>query len=202
MERRRLNDRLVRTEGEIERDRAIIAHAYLIATPIAEIAEKMNLSPAVIYKDLSVIREGWRSAAIGDFNERINMELAKIDALEEECWNEWRVSRQESERQKKETRTSQRTSWTILQATKQMRPIGDHNYIVAIQWCIDRRIKLLGLDAPTKIAPTNPEGDQPYDPVSDKTRVALLLSAFIAGGSHPDDDAGRDARISGDIIEQ
>ncbi len=30
---------------------------------------------------------------------------------------------------------------------------------------MERRAKLLGLDMPVKIAPTNPEGDKPYDPL-------------------------------------
>lgn len=29
--------------------------------------------------------------------------------------------------------------------------------------CMERRARLLGLDAPTKVAPTNPSGDKPYE---------------------------------------
>ena len=41
---------------------------------------------------------------------------------------------------------------------------------------MERRAKLLGLDKPAKIAPTNPEGDSQYEPeFSYKDRLATLL---------------------------
>lgn len=44
---------------------------------------------------------------------------------------------------------------------------------------MERRAKLMGLDAPSKVAPTNPNGDEPYDrPMTDAeldARIAELL---------------------------
>lgn len=40
--------------------------------------------------------------------------------------------------------------------------VGDYKAIELSLKIQDRRAKLLGLDMPTKIAPTNPDGDQPY----------------------------------------
>lgn len=41
---------------------------------------------------------------------------------------------------------------------------------------MERRAKLLGLDKPSKIAPTNPEGDEQYEPeFSYKDRLESLL---------------------------
>lgn len=39
---------------------------------------------------------------------------------------------------------------------------GNHGAIDRLLRIMDRRAKLLGLDAPSKLAPTNPEGDQAY----------------------------------------
>jgi hypothetical protein len=46
--------------------------------------------------------------------------------------------------------------------------------------CIERRCKLFGLDAPTKIAPTNPEGTNPYRiAVKDMSDEQLRLIASL-----------------------
>ena len=43
---------------------------------------------------------------------------------------------------------------------------GDPRYMTVILNIIERRSKLLGLDAPTKLAPTNPDGDEPYKQIA------------------------------------
>jgi hypothetical protein len=43
---------------------------------------------------------------------------------------------------------------------------------------MERRAKLLGLDAPTKIAPTDPTGEREYEGLSDDDRVARLAAIF------------------------
>lgn len=37
---------------------------------------------------------------------------------------------------------------------------GNPEYLRVVEWCIDRRCKLLGLDAPLKVASTTPDGKQ------------------------------------------
>lgn len=60
---------------------------------------------------------------------------------------------------------------------------------------MDRRAKLLGLDAPAKVAPTDPSGEQPYDSLTDAERagrVAAILErarARRAGQTDPGDSA-------------
>ncbi len=49
---------------------------------------------------------------------------------------------------------------------------------------MERRAKLLGLDAPTKIAPTDPSGDNPYLAASDDELRAL--AAKVAAGAAGD----------------
>lgn len=56
-----------------------------------------------------------------------------------------------------------------------------------------RRAALLGLDAPTKVAPTTPDGDRPYQPLSladlDRELAALLDAGRARAASRPDDGA-------------
>lgn len=40
--------------------------------------------------------------------------------------------------------------------------VGDERFLGRVAWCIDRRCKLFGVDAPTKIAPTDPTGEAEY----------------------------------------
>ena len=83
-------------------------------------------------------------------------------------------------------------AWTVL-ATKQARgsfgKAGDVRAIFALAKLQERRAKLLGLDAPTKIAPTNPDGTEAYAPVmaklealSEEELIALRAIAAKAQG--------------------
>ena len=47
---------------------------------------------------------------------------------------------------------------------------------------MERRAKLLGLDAPTKIAPTNPEGDEEFG-ADDRYLLGKLLSEPADSGT-------------------
>jgi hypothetical protein len=59
---------------------------------------------------------------------------------------------------------------------------GDFRTALAVD---QDRCKLLGLYAPLKVAPTNPEGTLPYAPLSDSERAAALalLHAALGAGS-------------------
>lgn len=74
----------------------------------------------------------------------------------------------------------------------------DAHYLEAIDRVLkimDRRAKLLGLDAPAKIAPTDPTGGKPYEHLTDAERasrvVALLERARARRdvGADPEGDA-------------
>jgi hypothetical protein len=61
--------------------------------------------------------------------------------------------------------------------------------------------KLEGLYPPTKIAPTNPQGDQPYAPLTDDERAAALAALYArvgAAGRSP--FAGRQAGADGSVL--
>jgi F420-dependent methylenetetrahydromethanopterin dehydrogenase len=62
---------------------------------------------------------------------------------------------------------------------------GDPQAVTAALRVMDRRAKLLGLDAPTKIAPTDPSGDNPYLAASDDElrALAVKVAAGVAGGT-------------------
>lgn len=57
---------------------------------------------------------------------------------------------------------------------------------------MDRRAKLLGLDAPTKVAPTDPSGSQPYESLTDDERADRLAALFERARARRDGQAADD----------
>jgi hypothetical protein len=56
---------------------------------------------------------------------------------------------------------------------------GDYRTALAV---LDSEAKLLGLFAPTKIAPTNPDGTESYAPLTDDERRGILAAVFARLG--------------------
>jgi hypothetical protein len=66
---------------------------------------------------------------------------------------------------------------------------GDKPAVDRVLRIMDRRSKLLGLDAPTKIAPTDPTGDNPYEG-NPRDELAQLLSDIAARTAALEDSGG------------
>ena len=115
-----------RSPDQVEADRAAIARRYLQGMTQAEIGAELAMTQQMVSYDLQVVRQRWRDSGLRDLDEAKTIELAKIDALEREYWDAWRAS-------------------------KRPPATGTPAYLTGVQWCIDRRIKLLGLDAPDRV---------------------------------------------------
>lgn len=178
-----------RTRFEIERDRTRIAHLYLTRMPQGEIADMLGTTQQMVSYDLAAIKREWKKARIRDFDADLNRELARVDALELEYWEAWRASKRDrevvttetagadAERAGGDARGGTPTSGPVVRTVSRREgQTGNPAFLAGVQWCIDRRIKLLGLDAPLKIAPTNPDGDRPWDGMTEEEKVAAFLS--------------------------
>ena len=115
-----------RTRLEIQRDRAEIATLRVRGLKQWEIAEKLNLSQPQISKELVAIDQEWKRSANIDFDEMRSRQLAKLDELE-------------------------RRSWSAYERSVSVNGVGDPRFFKSILDVIDRRCKLLGLDAPEKM---------------------------------------------------
>lgn len=62
---------------------------------------------------------------------------------------------------------------------------------------MDRRAKYLGLDMPAKIAPTDPTGDTPYDPITDTERASRLEAILATARDRRDREASVSAEAGG-----
>ena len=127
-------------QARIAKRRVLVADMYARGYTQAQIVETTGVHRQTIYVDLLHIQDEWRKTRIIDFDTASTRELMSLDRAEREAWDAWERSK------KARVRGS----------------AGDPRYLATVIACIDRRCKLLGLDAPTKIAPTDPSGKQSY----------------------------------------
>jgi hypothetical protein len=148
-------DRGKQKKVQIARRRAQVADLYLRQKSQTEIAAELGVTQQTISLDIKAIQEGWQTSAITSFTEAKFRELARIDTLEREYWASWEASKED-----KETHTTEKTAPTErpgvnkgarlkVQVRKQERT-GDPRYLNGVQWCIDKRCQIIGLEAPLK----------------------------------------------------
>ena len=113
----------------------------------------------------------WQMSAIANLDQRKRIELAKIDNLEREYWQSWLTSGGSAGVTKTvETITSdgsEKAKEGGKSSTKIWEETGDVRYLSGVQWCINKRCEILGINAPRKIAPTDPTGKKPYQTTDD-----------------------------------
>jgi hypothetical protein len=140
---------------DVLRRREHVADLYIQGHTQVAIAEKLGVKQPTISQDLTAIRKLWRESSIRNFDEAKELELQKLDRVEREAWAAW-------ERSQKPTQSAtvegdgvpKRSRKTISQRN------GDPRYLDTVLKCVAARRAILGLDAPTKIAPTTPDGQE------------------------------------------
>lgn len=177
------------SEDEIAQRRATVARLYLQGWYQSKIAERVGVTQQQISDDLKSIREGWRNSTIFDFNEAKMREAAKIDALEATYWEAWfkslepikkKTNRMRGNVDKRKSPDKQKVD-SFDQTEVVEERLGDPRYLDGVEKCIRRRCDLFGLDAPLKIAETDPNGKA----IEKRT---WLIKDYTAGHRVPDPD--------------
>lgn len=145
---------------------------YLAGRLQADIGDVLGLSQSTISRDLRALHKVWRKAALVDFNEAKARELGKVDRLEREYWEAWQRSRKDKEATLTEKIDATASSRTKAQIRKEGQ-VGDPRFLAGAQWCIERRCKLLGLDAPQRREITGADGGDLSIVIKDKIETAL-----------------------------
>ena len=144
-----------RSHSQLTRDRAKIAKLYLKGWLQVEIADELGLNQSTVSRDLAALRDKWQESALVDINEAKSKELAKIDTLEIEYWQAWRRSQEDAVTQideKTGTGKDQETAkLTRKQSERRVGQVGDAQFLRGVQWCIEQRCKIFGLEAPKKV---------------------------------------------------
>ena len=131
-----------------------MADLYLQGWLQSEIAEELGLSKATVCRDLQVLQREWLQSALVDFNEAKAQELAKVDRLEREYWAAWERSCEDAERERIEGNKDTPTKRVLTREEQS----GDPRFLAGVQWCIERRCKIIGIDAPQRTEITGAEG--------------------------------------------
>jgi hypothetical protein len=207
---------MVRTDFQKEYDREYEARMYLSGLRMSDIAERLGVSVATVQRDIEEIRDEWRTARIANMDMLKNMELARLDALEQTYWEAWRDSAKPVVKRNKESINGgqyrmngvyggeMRPNRSTTRKVQIEKPnTGDLAALAGVERCIDRRIKLLGLDAPTRSMAYGADGSRPNEAVSDESRVAILITEWRRTKHAPGgDDAERTEIVDGVATER
>ncbi len=142
-----------RTDFEREQDLERITTLYLKGWRQVDIATELGLSRQQIGYDLITIQKRWRESTAINMDEAKQKELARLDELEREYWQAWESSKAERTKARQETDgTKDKTGKPIVKKSSMEKEQRDGNpaFLQGVLSCIDRRCKLLGLDAPTE----------------------------------------------------
>ena len=164
-----------RTPFQREKDLAELASRYLHGEILANIAGGMGVTHQQLSYDLAILRKRWQKSALADINEAKCRELAKVDELERTYWSAWQRSTED-----KESTATEKVEGETARLKAQMRREGQSGnpaFLTGVQWCINKRCQILGIDAPVKVAPTNPEGNEQYNAgLGDSGALARVLA--------------------------
>lgn len=151
-----------RVDTEVLARRTEVARRYLQGEMQEEIARAFGVTQGQISHDLKAIRAAWLASAVRDFDAAKAEELARIDEVERAAWEGWKRSQEEKQvatQEKSEdplVYTDARGEPQIKQKTRQRISLrkegqaGSPAFLQVILTCIERRCKILGLDAPTR----------------------------------------------------
>lgn len=145
-----------RTRAQKIKDRETIATLRLKSYTLQQIVDETGLSKSTVQRVLRELLAEWQARAAAATDEIKAAELAKLDALEREAWEEW-------ERSKKDwAKRSVKTGGPNGKETKAESggQCGDPRYLNVILGIHERRARLLGIEAPTKVSATNPDGTE------------------------------------------
>jgi hypothetical protein len=148
-----------RTQAQRAADLAQTERLHLQGKTQYEIAEIISsqrpytLSRQQVDYDLGSLAVMWRAEAVATRDASIAKELAQIKMLQSEYWTAWESSKTERTKARQETDgTKDRSGKPIVKKSSMEKEQRDGNpaFLQGVLSCIDRRCKLLGLDAPVK----------------------------------------------------
>lgn len=144
-----------RTDFQRNENYIQITEWYLRGKHQSEIAALLGLSQGMISNDLKEIQRRWRESTTMNLDEAKARELARLDQLEREFWTAWEASKNERTQARQEKNNA---GATVKASMMKEQRDGNPSFLQGVLNCIDRRCKLLGLDAPTKQEVAGPGG--------------------------------------------
>ncbi|MEW5804689.1 MAG: hypothetical protein AB1847_21575 [bacterium] len=131
-----------------------------------ELAKLLSVDRSTITRDLKVLQEEWKQAAIVNIDTAKGEILAQIQAVKRENWAGWKRSCIEFKsktikakgKKLQEQKDQNARPETAEQIIKTEDRTGDPRFLSNVLTCIERECKLLGIDAPVKNEHTGKSG--------------------------------------------
>lgn len=139
-----------RSPAQVARDRRVISNLYMKGWLQTDIAKELGISNATISRDLRTLYKQWERSSLVDIDSKKAEELAKIDHLEREYWDAWERSCKDAETIRQEGVAIDKVIEPKKITKTAAGQAGDPRFLTGVQWCIDRRCKIFGIDAPEK----------------------------------------------------
>ena len=146
-----------RTPIQLKNDRVRIAELYIKGVYQSVIAAELGLDQSQISRDLKAIQKQWVENTTLDLDHFKGKEIAKIDQVERTAWEGYTRSLEKFKSTittgkgiTEDKETGKVTAGNKDQVVKVEERNGDPRFLDVVMKCIERRCKLMGLDAPDK----------------------------------------------------
>ena len=141
-----------------------------------DIARQLNVDPATISRDVRAIRHLWQKECAAIMDTIVSEDVA-ILTDDERRWRTEMVRALQGRKVKVRDDTGNETDEWELPPNAEL-ALKMYDRVLEI---MDKRIVLLGKKPPTKIAPTSPDGKEPWSGLSEKELADRLLAVLNAG---------------------
>lgn len=174
-------------EGRKEIEAPLYKRGWSIARIAEEVRTRLNTtcSTRTVWNDINELLDEWRAARINDVDQRLQLELERIDDAVCELWQQWDKSKEDWVRehnkrigvpvQSGDGEDESTEIVTVKRENSQENVVGLGNpaYIAEIRQQLSERRKLLGLYAATKTEVTGKDGT-PLIPAEKMTEEEIL----------------------------
>lgn len=144
-----MTDTTPRTVEKRETDLIKLSEMYLTGHRICDISEEIGVHRETIRRDIKELHKRWKETQLNNLDEFKAKELAKIDELEVAAWEGWRRS---VGKMTKMTHDKGQGGHGPIDKKKGVvwHEAGDVKFLDTVMKCVEKRCKILGLDAPEK----------------------------------------------------
>ncbi len=153
-----------------EADYERITSLYLRGWRQTDIAAELGLTQQQVSYDLRVVQKRWRESTTMNLDEAKQKELSRIDELQNDFWTAWEESKKDVvtvgvEKKSVTLKIKDASGGDIglpaierKDSRRRTGQSGNPAFLQGVLSCIDRRCKLLGLDAPERKELTGKDG--------------------------------------------
>lgn len=179
-----------RTKGQIVKDDALVSEYYAKGWTMAQIADEIGVDVSTVSRSIKRIHEAWKEAAAVNYDSTALQQLRKLDMIEKEAWEAWERSVGDSVKLRKEAGFNSKGNFE-RQVEILEKQAGASEYLRLVLDCVDKRAKLLGLDAPLQVM--HKHSVSMVDPREAKDKLSAWVESFRKSGPALPAEAGASA---------